>query len=573
MAIIPLLMGGGGFSPIVATGGTITFPIVNNTQYKRHTFSTPGTDQFVITALGSSQNPTVDIIMWGAGGGGGGGTGGGGGGGAYLRNSTFTISVETLNIGVGGGGRYGGGNSDGGTGGVSANISGNNYGYGGIGGAAGTGGSSASGGGGGGSSLILRSSTIVLAAGAGAGAGGTERGNLGSGGGGSSQNGQSNGYEGSGGGNAPNSNGGNGSPPQGGDFSAGGGGAGGYYGGSAGGQPYYDFSPTGGGGGGTNFAPASTIIDGSTGDGFTGGNAGNFSDPLNGGNYGRGSNRGGTGQNGIVYIQYPISNTITLPTAFSTLSGASVNLTVPRGANAIHIQSAVGGGGGSICGADYDKAGGESAGAGAGSGAFISDKVFSVTSEETLTLNAGVAGPANNDLGSKFSLAASPGGNTSIIGSVTGNIFSLGGGGGSSGLGGGVKGPLRTNTAGTAGTATINASAITSGTFNQSGAVISVTTLTGGPLGVFNQSGNGDVGTNPGNCGGDNCQIGGGNGGASYLGNIAGGVGSPTGSSAQAGAGSRGSGGGGGGAQVAGGSSFGGNGGSGEIVYRFLKLN
>jgi hypothetical protein len=30
-------------------------------------------------------------------------------------------------------------------------------------------------------------------------------------------------------------------------------------------------------------------------------------------------------------------------------------------------------------GADYDKAGGESAGAGGGSGAYISDKVFSVT--------------------------------------------------------------------------------------------------------------------------------------------------------------------------------------------------
>jgi hypothetical protein len=34
----------------------------------------------------------------------------------------------------------------------------------------------------------------------------------------------------------------------------------------------------------------------------------------------------------------------------------------------------------------------------------------------------------------------------------------------------------------------------------------------GGPVTVFNQSGNGADGTNPGNCGGDNCQIGGGNG-------------------------------------------------------------
>jgi hypothetical protein len=572
MAIIPLLMGGGGFSPIIATGGTITFPIVNNTQYKRHTFSTPGTNQFVVTSLGSSAIPTVDIIMWGAGGGGGGGTGGGGGGGAYLRNSTFTISVETLNIGVGGGGRYGGGNGDGGTGGVSANISGNNYGWGGRGGSAATGGSSASGGGGAGASLILRSSTIVLAAGAGAGAGGTERGNLGSGGGGSSQNGQSNGYEGSAGAQNPSSNGGDGVPPgQGGDWSAGGGGAGGYYGGSAGTEPRYDFSPTGGGGGGTNFAPSSTIINGNTGDGFTGGAAGNSSDPLNGGNYGRGSDRGGSGQQGIVYIQYPISNTITLPTAFSTLSGATVNLLVPKGANAIHIQSAVGGGGGGITGADYDKAGGESSGSGGGSGAYISDKIFSVTAEETLTLVAGDYGAPGNS--NKYSAVASPGASTTLSGSITGSIFSLTGGGGAYSGGGGI----RPTFGGTAGTATINAPAITSGTFNQSGSVISVTTCTGGPVGTFNQSGSGAIGYVNGNCGGDNCQIAGSNGAPSYAGNILGGAGSPVGQNVNATAGTRGSGGGGGGAQYGnqgiGFCTLGAAGGAGEIVYRFLKLN
>jgi hypothetical protein len=40
--------------------------------------------------------------------------------------------------------------------------------------------------------------------------------------------------------------------------------------------------------------------------GTTGGAAGNSSDPLNSGNYGRGSDRGGSGQQGIVYIQYPL---------------------------------------------------------------------------------------------------------------------------------------------------------------------------------------------------------------------------------------------------------------------------
>ena len=54
--------------------------------------------------------------------------------------------------------------------------------------------------------------------------------------------------------------------------------------------------------------------------------------------------------------------------SFTTLSGNST-ATVPAGANAIHIQFAVGGGGGGCGGADYDSVGGESAGAGGGSGA------------------------------------------------------------------------------------------------------------------------------------------------------------------------------------------------------------
>ena len=261
-----------------------------------------------------------------------------------------------------------------------------------------------------------------------------------------------------------------------------------------------------------------------------------------------------------------------LATSFITITATTSTNVVPLGYNAIHIQAAVGGGGGSIVGADYDKAGGESAGAGGGSGAYISDKIFSVVAGETLTLTAGAFGAANNNTGAKFSVAASGGATTTLSGSTTGSIFSLTGGGGSSGLGGGVQGPLRTNTAGTGGSATISGTAITSGNFNQSGIVVSVTTNTSGPVGTFNQSGNGASGTNPGNCGGDNCQIGGGTGGASYAGNIAGGAGSPQGSSSQAGAGTRGSGGGGGGAQVSGGSSFGNNGGNGEIIFRFLQV-
>ena len=260
-----------------------------------------------------------------------------------------------------------------------------------------------------------------------------------------------------------------------------------------------------------------------------------------------------------------------LATSFITITAGTTTNTVPLGYNAIHIQAAVGGGGGSIIGCDYDKAGGESAGAGGGSGAYISDKIFSVVAGETLTLNAGTFGAAGNS--NKANVTAGSGNITSLSGSTTGSIFSLTGGGGSSASGGGVQGPLRTNTAGTAGSATISGTAITSGSFNQSGVVVTVSTCTGGPVGTFNQSGNGAVGTNPGNCGGDNCQIGGGTGAASYAGNIAGGAGSPQGSSAQAGAGNRGSGGGGGGAQVSGGSSSGNSGGNGEIQYRFLRVS
>ena len=50
------------------------------------------------------------------------------------------------------------------------------------------------------------------------------------------------------------------------------------------------------------------------------------------------------------------------PTTFTTATSGSV--AVPSLANAIHIKQAVGGGSGGYRGADYDKAGGESAGPG-----------------------------------------------------------------------------------------------------------------------------------------------------------------------------------------------------------------
>ena len=280
--------------------------------------------------------------------------------------------------------------------------------------------------------------------------------------------------------------------------------------------------------------------------------------------------------------------------SFTTLSGNST-ATVPTGANAMHVQFAVAGGGGGCGGADYDSVGGESAGAGGGSGAYISDKVFAVTAGETITFTVGAAGTgvdisaqlAAQTPGSRASVfnsslnqIAGPGGNTTASGSSTGTIFSLTGGGGASGTNGDVAGPLRANTPGTAGAATV-ATGLT-GTFtNASNVGTNMTTLTSGPVGTFNDSGAGAVGSNNGNCSGDNCRIGGSTGAASYDGNISGGTGgSSSGNGTPGGAGTRGSGGGGGAAQVtfpasagSSGSTDGGNGGAGEIKFRFIRRN
>ena len=269
---------------------------------------------------------------------------------------------------------------------------------------------------------------------------------------------------------------------------------------------------------------------------------------------------------------------------------------MPTGANAIHIQFAVAGGGGGCGGADYDSVGVESAGAGGGSGAYISDKVFTVIAGETITFAVGAAGtgvdisvqkaaqPAGsreNAFNSSLDQTATAGGTTSASGSSTGAIFTLTGGGGASGTNGDVAGPARTNTAGTAGAVSHIDTGLT-GTFtNASNVGANLSTLTSGPRSTFNQSGAGAVGGNNGNCSGDNCRIGGSTGGASYASAISGGTGgSSSGNGTPGGAGTRGSGGGGGAAQVTfpasqgdSGSTDGGNGGAGEIKFRFVRKN
>jgi hypothetical protein len=248
-------------------------------------------------------------------------------------------------------------------------------------------------------------------------------------------------------------------------------------------------------------------------------------------------------------------------TGYQTTTGS---VAVPANANAIHVQYAVGGGSGGVKGAEYDKAGGESAGAGGASGGYISDKVFTVTGGETLTITAGTAGAAST--GSAYNTTAGSGSATSITGSSSGSLFSLAGGTGGSGTGGGVQGPLRSNNASVGGAATISGTVLTTGTTVDG---LNITTFTSGPVGTFNSNGSGTAGTNPDNCSGDNCQIAGGTGGSSYAGPgaVSGGTGAPAGGSGSAG--TRGSGGGGGGAQP---QSNGSDGGAGELNYRFMRI-
>jgi len=244
--------------------------------------------------------------------------------------------------------------------------------------------------------------------------------------------------------------------------------------------------------------------------------------------------------------------------SFTTLTSNST-ATVPTGANAIHIQFAVGGGGGGCGGADYDSVGGESAGGGGGSGAYVSDKVFAVTAGETITFTVGAAG-TGVDISAQLA-AQTPGSREAVFNSSLDQVATAGG---------------ITSISG------VLFSSFSSGTFtNASNVGTNLSTLTSGPTGTFNDSGNGVAGGNNGNCSGDNCRIGGSTGGASYNGNISGGTGgSSSGNGTPGGAGTRGSGGGGGAAQVtfpasagSSGSTDGGNGGAGEIKFRFIRRN
>ena len=92
---------------ITATGGTISYYSSGSTTYKLHTFTTTGSNSFIVSA--TTGTPTTDILLVGGGGAGGGvttaiGGGGGGGGGAVVYQTGIAITAQTYTISVGAGG-------------------------------------------------------------------------------------------------------------------------------------------------------------------------------------------------------------------------------------------------------------------------------------------------------------------------------------------------------------------------------------------------------------------------------------------------------------------------------------
>jgi hypothetical protein len=81
----------------VATGGTITYIVVDNVRYAVHSFTTQGSNDFVITS------GVLDIEYLIVGGGGSGGTNGrgGGGGGGVVSGSATNLKTGTYKIWVG----------------------------------------------------------------------------------------------------------------------------------------------------------------------------------------------------------------------------------------------------------------------------------------------------------------------------------------------------------------------------------------------------------------------------------------------------------------------------------------
>lgn len=315
-------------------------------------YTTAGSDTFVVPAGITS----ITIKTWGAGGGGGGGgnsqPGGDGGGGGYTTSTISVTPGETLTINVGAGGSGGafsnGGNDAGGGGGgggytsiyrsstplvVTAGGGGGGGGRqaraGGDGGAGGgttgidgsDGFTSNNGGGGGGGTPTAGGAVGAAASGANQGTAGAfllgGLGGDGRNGAGADGSGASGGLTGGGDGGQANINN---------TRAGGGGGGGGYYGGGGGTATTSSTTASGGGGGGgSSYTIAgSTGVVNTAGSGTAPGNSGDAdrNGAADGGGGGAAKNNGTTGDNGIAIITY--TGTVD---AIDTVSWAKLNTT------------------------------------------------------------------------------------------------------------------------------------------------------------------------------------------------------------------------------------------------------
>jgi len=267
------------------------------------------------------------------------------------------------------------------------------------------------------------------------------------------------------------------------------------------------------------------------------------------------------------------------PSAGSNHNGSTTSstATVPVGANAIRITSTVAGGGGGLRGSDH-KGVGEAAGDSGGSGGYIQSAFFTVTAGETITFTVGHGGDDNVVFWATETYTQSSnssginGGTTSASGSSTGTLFTLTGGGGAIATDVGAFKSLRQDNPGAAGTVTLNATALSSGTTTGAVSVTSADTS------------NGSAGANSGQGGGDNAQFDGADGADSGAGSGGAGGGNNT----KGNDGSTGAGGGGGHSQSSanpaggdshdgdhaamGASTFGGRGGHGQLNYQFVRV-
>jgi hypothetical protein len=439
------------FSITTATGGDVVSDITlpSGAGYRVHTFTTVGSTNFVVSALGTL--PTVEYLIIGGGGAGGPRHGGGGGAGGFLSGSrTLTVGTFPVVVGAGGQGRF---NDVRGLNGANSSA----FGLSAIGG--GGGGSwgdrnGASGGSGGGGSEVSP------------GVGGDGTAGQGFAGAISQQNGTG---HGSGGGGAAgigtrgvDSIAGPGGPGRSSRilgptyFFAGGGGAGswesgavnvrrggngGIGGGGGGGQARSGTAGTGGGsalnpgGNGTVGVPNATGGDGGANTGGGGGGGGAYPPNVE-----YGSTRGGNGGSGIVVLRYPttpvpplvppiVSGGVTTDAtvdgfvyrthAFTTVGASTLSVTEPGSYNQFEILVVAGGGGG---GGAYGAAGG----GGAGGLVYLENRTLNVGNYNVTVGAGGIGGTTHTgDHTSVSTQHGRPGGN-----SVFDNITALGGGGG-----------------------------------------------------------------------------------------------------------------------------------------------